>query len=347
MMECGSQCILCDYPVHFDTYAGCSHGCAYCFVTRARKTNLQDIRFRQSIRPLKEFIEGKRNRSLTWCDWRIPVHWGGVSDPFQPAEAEHGISLKAMQMLKDTGYPYIVSTKGRLIGTNSYLKALDGARAVVQVSMVSPQYDRIEPGAPPFSERMAMLEDISQHAVRTIVRIQPYMRETLRDVLDAIQLYADAGVHGIIIEGLKALTKKSGMVKLGNDFVYPLQQIEHDFKRIYAKAHEHGLRCYAGENRLRGRGLGDSLTCCGTDGLDDFIPNRANLNHILTGESDIFTPAMDAPGSGACMISLYQDAQGYARLRDGEPGGQSYRTALYEYIATHEDFVKKTMGLRS
>lgn len=346
MMECGSQCILCDYPVHFDTYSGCSHGCAYCYVTRASKTRLSAVSAVRSLKPLEDFVAGKRTRSLTWCDWRIPVHWGGVSDPFQPAEAEHGVSLEAMQMLKDAGYPYIVSTKGRLIGTDRYLNALDGARAVVQVSMVSPQYDRIEPGAPPYHERMRMLGDISQHATRTIVRIQPYMTETLHDVLDAIPLYADAGVHGIIIEGLKATVKKAGLIRLGNDLVYPFSWIERDFKRICAKAHEHGLKCYAGENRLRGRGLGDSLTCCGTDGLDDFIPNRANLNHIIAGETDIFTPAMEAPGTGMCFGALYQDPQGNARLRDGEPGGQSYRTALYEYIATHEDFVKRIMGLR-
>ena len=27
--SCGSQVILCNLPVRFDTYVGCSHGCRY------------------------------------------------------------------------------------------------------------------------------------------------------------------------------------------------------------------------------------------------------------------------------------------------------------------------------
>lgn len=34
MPDCGSQCWLCDLPVRFDTYKGCTHGCKYCFVQR-------------------------------------------------------------------------------------------------------------------------------------------------------------------------------------------------------------------------------------------------------------------------------------------------------------------------
>ena len=42
MPRCGSQILLCDVPVRFDTYRGCSHGCTYCFT--ARKVKLSDIK---------------------------------------------------------------------------------------------------------------------------------------------------------------------------------------------------------------------------------------------------------------------------------------------------------------
>ena len=32
--KCGSQIILCNLPVRFDTYRGCSHGCRYCFAQK-------------------------------------------------------------------------------------------------------------------------------------------------------------------------------------------------------------------------------------------------------------------------------------------------------------------------
>ena len=32
--KCGSQIVLCNLPIRFDTYVGCSHGCRYCFVQK-------------------------------------------------------------------------------------------------------------------------------------------------------------------------------------------------------------------------------------------------------------------------------------------------------------------------
>ena len=47
--KCGSQIILCNLPVRFDTYRGCSHGCRYCF---AQKKN-DIIRVEMRIKPGK------------------------------------------------------------------------------------------------------------------------------------------------------------------------------------------------------------------------------------------------------------------------------------------------------
>ena len=91
MPKCGSQVLLCDLPVRFDTYKGCSHGCVYCFAQK--KANMSDIKPYESVFVLKNFIEGKRGRDTSWCDWDIPLHWGGMSDPFQPAEKVFGAHM--------------------------------------------------------------------------------------------------------------------------------------------------------------------------------------------------------------------------------------------------------------
>ena len=41
-IRCGTQCLICDYPIHFDTYYGCSHNCRYCFANN--KNKLSNIR---------------------------------------------------------------------------------------------------------------------------------------------------------------------------------------------------------------------------------------------------------------------------------------------------------------
>ena len=80
--KCGSQIILCNLPVRFDTYRGCSHGCRYCFAQK--KNDISHIERDESVDGLRSFIEGKRGNETEWCDWNIPIHWGGMSDPFQP-----------------------------------------------------------------------------------------------------------------------------------------------------------------------------------------------------------------------------------------------------------------------
>lgn len=34
MPKSGSQVVICNLPIRFDTYSGCSHNCKYCFTYR-------------------------------------------------------------------------------------------------------------------------------------------------------------------------------------------------------------------------------------------------------------------------------------------------------------------------
>lgn len=114
--KCGSQVILCNLPVRFDTYVGCSHGCRYCFVQR-KNGALEEVKKGDDVRSLKTFIEGKRTGECAAFDWNIPIHWGGMSDPFQPIEKKEGRSLECLKLFAETQYPFVVSTKGKLICT--------------------------------------------------------------------------------------------------------------------------------------------------------------------------------------------------------------------------------------
>lgn len=146
MPKCGSQIILCEVPIRYDTYSGCSHGCKYCFAYR--KGNIEKIGIGESYNELKKFIEGDRTGGdVNWCDWQIPIHWGGMSDPFQPLEREKGLSLKVLKLFRETQYPFIVSTKNKLIAEGEYFDEITKCNCVVQFSAISPKYDKIETGA--------------------------------------------------------------------------------------------------------------------------------------------------------------------------------------------------------
>jgi hypothetical protein len=264
----------------------------------------------ETAKTLLNFINGKRDRVTTWVDWDIPIHWGGMSDPFQPVEKKFRASYEALKVFAETKYPFVVSTKGRLVADPEYVELLKASNVVIQISLVSRTFDKIEPGAPPFNERLNIIEKLAKETgKRIIIRVQPYVRNVKDELLNLIPQYANIGVYGITIEGIKSFSKVPGFVKVGGDFCYPVEELKQDFLEIRDVCHQNNVRFFAAENRLRY--MGDDLTCCGTEGLEGFRPNKANLNYFLFKRDEFgYTPAMEKPGSGGPFRVLHQDVLG-------------------------------------
>ena len=198
MPNCGSQCWLCDMPIRFDTYKGCTHGCKYCFVQRNGKYDISKVQKGEGVKALMSWIQGKRTSETNWCDWNIPLHWGGVSDPFQPCERYYKMSYNALRVFAETKYPFVVSTKGRIIAEPEYLELLRKCNCVVQISMVCSSYDKLEEGAPSFEERLEIARKVAPNVKRLIVRIQPYMHEVYGEVYENLEKFKAAGAYGVI-----------------------------------------------------------------------------------------------------------------------------------------------------
>ena len=237
---CGSQVILCNLPIRFDTYKGCTHACRYCFAQK--KQDISKIRKENTAESLKNFIEGKRNDTTAWCDWNIPIHWGGMSDPFQPIERKYKVSYECLKVLAQTKYPFVVSTKGRLVATDEYVDLLAQCNCVVQISMVCSRYDKLEKGCPTYEERLEMARKLAARVQRVIIRIQPYMPEVFKDVMNNIPRLAEAGVYGVVVEGMKFFKSKPGMVKIGGGPLlsspYTPQRFRGDKSRVPPKRNE-------------------------------------------------------------------------------------------------------------
>lgn len=304
MPNCGSQITLCDVPIRFDTYKGCSHACRYCFVQR--KKDITDIDKYETVKSLKSFIEGKRAKNTNWCDWDIPLHWGGLSDPFQPAEKKYRLSYECLKLFAETQYPFIVSTKGKLIVEPEYLDLLSKCNCVVQISMICSQYDKLELGAPTYEERLEMVRTLAPRVKRVNVRIQPYMTQVFNDVKENMKRLAEAGAYGVIVEGMKFVKHKKGLVKVGGDSVYDKDLLKRHFLQLRDEAHKYGLKFYVGENRLRT--LGDAMCCCGIDGLEGFKGNTYNLCHILNGKEYEITNSMTKKGSAYVYKHCFQNS---------------------------------------
>lgn len=336
MPECGSQCWLCDLPVHFDTYKGCTHDCKYCF---ARKHGeLEKIEFKESAESLRKFVYGNRTNILNWCDWDIPLHIGGLSDPFQPCEKKYRRTMECLEVLAESQYPFVISTKGSLCATEEYLNILSKCNVCMQVSAVCTSYDKMEKGAPTFVERLEVIRKLAERVKRVNVRVQSYMHEVYGEVFENIKKFADAGAYGIVFEGMKFTKKKPGLIKSGGDFCYPPELLISDFTKLRDECHKHGLKFYSGENRLRR--MGDSLTCCGIDGMEGFRGNTFNLNHLLNGDAVNATECMKKPGTASVFNSMYQKAGQYQRIKK-----MSFEEAMLSYYRESKENIDKAMGV--
>lgn len=254
MPACGSQCPLCDVPIRIDSYKGCSHGCKYCFVYR--NYDILKIQKKEGVESVRKFIKGERGNDTKWCDWDIPLHWGGMSDPFQPFERTLKVSLEILRLFAETGYPFIVSTKGTLPIEEPYYSLFKRCNCVFQCSMVCPSLSKLEPGAPHFEKRLEMIKKMSKIVPRTVVRCQPYIAELHSEIVEQISRIAEAGAYGIIYEAIKMQNKTAGMIKNGADFIYPIDILAKRFRELKRECHKYGLVFLSGENRLRG--MGDS-----------------------------------------------------------------------------------------
>ncbi len=304
MPGCGSQVILCDIPVRFDTYKGCSHGCKYCFT--AKKYDIRDIKLGETEKALRAFIEGKRTGDIKWCDWDIPLHWGGLSDPFQPVELEYKNSYECLKIFAETQYPFVFSTKGHVVARPEYLELLSRCNCAGQISLTTRRFvEAFEPGAPSYDERLEIARKVVPNVKRLMIRVQPYTPETKGEILAALSTWAELGAYGIILEGLKLLKKKPPCTeRVAGDFCIPLKTLKKQFQEIKDECHRVGLKFFCGENRLRS--MGDSLCCCGVDGIEGWQVNKANLNHIYFDEQVKFTDRMKSPATGSAFRGMCQ-----------------------------------------
>lgn len=278
MIGCGTQCLVCDYPIHMDSYRGCEHGCLYCFANEKGDKRIERLHQKKD---LIAFIQGRRNSETRFIDWNIPIHFGANSDPFQPCERQYQKTIELLEVFEQYQYPFIISTKSTMIAEMPYIDVLERCRCVVQMSVGCSKYDKYEPYAPTYEEKMECAKEVSSHVTRLILRIQPFFAELFDDIMQEIPRYAKSGAYGIIVEGYSTRMKRKSTSMMqwnGRRFDYHESILAPMYKQIRDKCHEYGLRFFSGEDRLRF--LGDSLTCCGTEGLPDFVPNKYNIEHL-------------------------------------------------------------------
>lgn len=91
-------------------YAGCEHGCVYCYAPSAVRRARDD--FHGAVKPRKNILAGLEKDAERLAGSKDRVLLSFTTDPYQPIEEELGITREAIKILHRHGLHVEILTKG-------------------------------------------------------------------------------------------------------------------------------------------------------------------------------------------------------------------------------------------
>ncbi len=318
-----SQFFFCGLPLRLDSYRGCAFQCSFCYA-----------RYRGGNSPNANVVPADPNTLRRTFDrafrddtaagtigqflrHRVPMHFGGMSDPFQPVESRLGVTRRFLETLRDFSYPTVISTRSTLAADAPFLELLaEMPFVVIQFSFVSTRADvssRLEPYSPSPNKLLATMEKLARRGLPVTCRWQPYVPGVSEPALEFVRRMSEAGARHIAIEHLKlpvekghplwpVLTSGSGFdleayyrsagARLdGRERVLPAAAKLPAVLALRSAVREYGLSFGAADNEFQY--LSDYGCCCsGVDrfpGFDGWFKHQfANAVRICRGERILY-----------------------------------------------------------
>lgn len=292
-----SQFAFCGLPLRLDTYRGCGFQCSYCFA-RNRGGNgpgngVRSADASQIVRTLEYALSGRTDGVIAeFLQRRPPIHFGGMSDPFQPAEERHRVTASVLRTLARYEYPTVLSTRGDIVASPPYIGLLrDFGKVIVQFSF-STSRDGVAACIEPHSTRPSRLframERLSSFGVPVACRWQPYIPGVTEAPEEFVPRIADTGCRHLAFEHLKlpveqgkplwqefaAVTgrdflreyRSAGALRDGREIVLPPERKLTTILEAREHVHRKGMTFGAADNEFQY--LSDTSCCC--SGVDQF-----------------------------------------------------------------------------
>ncbi len=193
-------------------YHGCNHGCIYCD-SRSECYHLENfdrLRVKQDcLRMLDDELKRRKKAGI--------VNMGATSDSYNALEEKAQVTRGALQLLCRYGFGVGIPTKGgKLVTRDIDLLQKIARQAPVRVSFSISAADdalakKLEPGAPPPSERFAALKALSDAGIFAGVWLNPvvpFITDTDENFKAAIEMTKAAGGRFVIC--FYAMTLRTG-----------------------------------------------------------------------------------------------------------------------------------------
>jgi len=222
-----------DVPFRYgvNPYRGCQHACAYCY---ARPTH-QYLGFGAGTDFDSKIVVKVNAASLLrsafgrprWERW--PVSFSGVTDPYQPLEANYGLTRACLEVCEEYQNPVAIITKGALVRRDAELLGRIQRRAGAEVYLSIPFADdamgrSIEPLAAAPSMRFETLRVLSEAGVPTGVALAPIIPGLNdSDIPEILQRAREAGASRAFMILLRLPAEVEGVFRERLEQVYPLR----------------------------------------------------------------------------------------------------------------------------
>lgn len=186
---------------NMNIYRGCQHGCIYCD-TRSECYRVGDI---SQVAVKKNAIDLLRNELSSRTRVKGTIGTGSMNDPYMPIEKELQLERQALGVIADAKYPVHIITKSDMV-TRDYDILQEISKTYAAVSFTITTTDdylarRIEPGAPPPSDRFRAMGFLASKGVYvgvTLMPLLPFINDTPVNIIDIIQHAKWAGASYVI-----------------------------------------------------------------------------------------------------------------------------------------------------
>lgn len=200
---------ICGMPLRVDSYKTCSFMCRYCFANGRKimefEKNLKVANTDNIERRLERIFCNEDYDSRNFLDRlianRITWHFGGMSDPFQPCNAELKVTNKIIDIGNKYNITMLISTKSDTVNGANIRPDLHSFQ--FSVSNVHDRKD-IEPNVPPIEKRVQLYRELKRDGFKVGIRIQPFIPDV--SGLDIVEMFHDA--DHFTVEGLKVIPQE-------------------------------------------------------------------------------------------------------------------------------------------
>lgn len=215
------------YGWDLNIYRGCQHGCKYCYAMYSHEYLNSNSFFSEIY--IKQNIVEQLEKELKADSWkREVVNIGGVTDSYQPAEAEYKLMPEVLKLLIKYKTPAIISTKSSLILRDfdliDELSRITYINVAATITTTDEEIRKlIEPGSHTSMSRFKMLKEFKRTNASTGVHLMPIIpfitdnEENFENIYkNSAEINVDYVLPGTLY--LRGATRKFFLEFIGREF---------------------------------------------------------------------------------------------------------------------------------